>query len=75
MVYQTYAILVENRDKVCERMKERDVQVIIHYPIPVHLQEAYQDLGYQKGDFPQAELVAQKELFSPDVPSYFSGTG
>ncbi len=67
-VFQTYAIRVKNRDKVLEELKQRDVGVLIHYPIPVHLQEAYDDAGYKKGDFPVAEKVADEILSLPMFP-------
>lgn len=37
----------------------------IHYPIPIHLQKAYESLGYQKGDFPVAEGYAEREVSLP----------
>ena len=40
----------------------------VHYPIPVHLQPAYQDLGYRPGDFPVSETVARKVLSLPIYP-------
>lgn len=67
-VYQTYAVRVPNRDKVIEAMKAKGVSVLIHYPIPLHLQEAYADLGYKKGAFPVAEAVAQDIMSLPMFP-------
>ncbi len=67
-VFQTYAILVPNRDKVVEAMKAQGVGVLIHYPIGLHLQEAYADLGHQKGDFPVAEKVASQVMSLPMFP-------
>jgi len=67
-VYQTYAILVNNRDKVVEAVKAQGVGVLIHYPISLHLQEAYADLGYKKGDFPVAEKVADQVMSLPMFP-------
>jgi len=67
-VYQTYAVLVPNRDKVLEAMKAQGVGVLIHYPIGLHLQEAYAELGYKKGDFPVAERVADEVLSLPMFP-------
>src|SRR3989338_4152264 len=62
-VFQTYAVRVPGRDKIYEAMKAKGIGVLIHYPIPLHLQEAYAELGYKKGDFPVGERVA-KEILS-----------
>jgi dTDP-4-amino-4,6-dideoxygalactose transaminase len=67
-VFQTYAILVPNRDKVVEAMKAQGVGVLIHYPISLHLQEAYAELGHKKGDFPVAENVASQVMSLPMFP-------
>ncbi len=67
-VFQTYAICVPNRDRVMETMKNKGIGVLIHYPIPLHLQEAYSDLGYKKGVLPVAEKVANNILSLPMFP-------
>ena len=67
-VYQTYAIRVKNRDQVMKAMQDKGIGVLIHYPIPIHLQEAYAELGYQKGDFPLSEQVANEILSLPMYP-------
>ncbi len=67
-VFQTYAVRVPNRDKVCGQMKNRGVDVLIHYPIALHLQEAYADLGYKRGDCPVSEAVADDILSLPIFP-------
>ena len=67
-VFQTFAVRVANRDKICERMKEKGVGVLIHYPIPIHLQEAYADLGGKKGDFLVSEKMADEVLSLPIFP-------
>ncbi len=67
-VYQTFAVRVKDRDKVLEGMKEKGVGVLIHYPIPLHLQKAYAELGHQKGDFPVAEQLADEVLSLPMFP-------
>ncbi|HRZ40054.1 MAG TPA: DegT/DnrJ/EryC1/StrS family aminotransferase, partial [Candidatus Omnitrophota bacterium] len=56
-VYHLYVVRVAGRDRVLERLNEEGVGSLIHYPIPVHLQPAYQDAGYKKGDFPVAEQI------------------
>jgi len=67
-VFQTYAILVPNRDKVVEAMKAQGVGVLIHYPFGLHLQEAYAELGHKKGDFPIAEKVGNNVMSLPMFP-------
>ncbi len=67
-VYQTYAVRVPNRDAVVERMKAKGISVLIHYPIPLHLQEAYSELSHRKGDFPVAEKVATDIMSLPMFP-------
>ncbi len=67
-VFQTYAVRVPNRDKVVEAMKAKGVSVLIHYPIPLHLQEAYSEIGAKKGDFPVSEAVANDVMSLPMFP-------
>jgi dTDP-4-amino-4,6-dideoxygalactose transaminase len=67
-VYQTYAVRVKNRDKVMETLKGKGVSSLIHYPIPLHLQEAYKELNYKKGDFPVSEKLADEVLSLPMFP-------
>ena len=67
-VFQTYAVCVANRDKICDEMKKRAVSVLVHYPIPLHLQEAYQELGHRKGDFPNSEWMSDETLSLPMFP-------
>jgi len=67
-VFQTYAVLVPNRDKVVEAMKAQGVGVLIHYPIGLHMQEAYAELGYKKGAFPVAEKIASNIMSLPMFP-------
>nr|HPN88515.1 DegT/DnrJ/EryC1/StrS family aminotransferase [Candidatus Omnitrophota bacterium] len=67
--FQTFAVrILKNRDIVIEKMKEKGVGVLIHYPIPVHLQEAYKDAGYKKGDLPVSEQMADEILSLPMFP-------
>ena len=67
-VFQTYAVRVGNRDKILEGMKAKGIGVLIHYPIPVHLQEAYEEAGGKRGDFPVSEQVANEILSLPMFP-------
>lgn len=53
------------RDKLAEYLKEKGIGTIVHYPIPPHLSEAYQYLGYKTGDFPITEKYANEVLSLP----------
>ena len=64
-VYHIYAIRVPQRDAFQKSLTESGVQSGIHYPIPVHLQPAYADLGYKAGDFPRSEAAANEVLSLP----------
>jgi len=64
-VYHIYAIAVSDRESLQKNLAEKKIQTGIHYPIPVHLQKAYSDLGYGKGDFPNTEKLASSELSLP----------
>lgn len=64
-VYHVYAIRTANRDRVQQLLRERGIHTGIHYPIPVHLQQAHADLGYRPGDFLHAERAAWEVLSLP----------
>src|SRR5437879_2986379 len=53
-VYHLYAVRTAQREALQRTLSNQEVQTGIHYPIPVHLQPAYADLGYQAGDFPRS---------------------
>ena len=57
-VYHLYVIRTKKRDELRTFLSENGVGTLIHYPVPPHLQKAYQGLGYKKGDFPIAETLA-----------------
>ena len=67
-VYHAYAIELPNRALAAERLSHRGIATGMHYPIPVHLQPAYADLGYRAGDFPVAETFAANTLSLPLYP-------
>ncbi len=64
-VWHQYVIRSSERDELIEYLKERNIGTIIHYPIPPHLAEAYQYLGYKEGDFPITETYAKSVLSLP----------
>jgi dTDP-4-amino-4,6-dideoxygalactose transaminase len=67
-VYHIYAIRVSDREGLMEKFREAGIGYGVHYPIPVHLQEAYRGLGHDAGDFPIAEQMAQEFLSLPMYP-------
>ena len=67
-VYQTYAIRVKNRAHVMDVLKTKGITSLIHYPIAIHLQEAYVDAGFKQGDFPVSEKICDEILSLPMFP-------
>jgi len=67
-VYHIYAIRTKNRNEICDRLKQEGISVLIHYPIPLHLQPVYKNLGYRRGDFPISEKVANEVISLPMFP-------
>jgi len=67
-VYHLYVVRVQDRDRVLQTMANRGIACGIHYPIPVHLQEAYRFLGHRKGSFPVVERCAGEFLSLPMYP-------
>ena len=66
--YHIYAVRVQDRDGVLQRMAARGVNCAIHYPVPIHLQKAYSFLRLGPGSFPVAERCAQEFLSLPMYP-------
>ena len=67
-VYHLYVIRTVKRDELQKYMNENGIGTLIHYPIPPHLQKAYEVLGHKKGDFPIAEEIAETALSLPLWP-------
>jgi len=67
-VFHQYVIRVKDRDLLRRQLKAQGIETSIHYPVPLHLQKAYQHLGYAKGSFPIAESYAQDILSLPIYP-------
>jgi dTDP-4-amino-4,6-dideoxygalactose transaminase len=70
-VYHLYVVRCPHcahRDELKSYLAERGVGTAIHYPVPIHLQEAYRDLGYRRGDFPVTEACADEILSLPMYP-------
>jgi dTDP-4-amino-4,6-dideoxygalactose transaminase len=56
------------RDALRTHLAAAGIQTGVHYPVPIHLQSAYADLGHKQGDFPQAERLAGRMLSLPMFP-------
>ncbi len=76
-VYHLFVIQIKNkyyknrsegRDKLQEFLKSKWIDTGLHYPVPLHLQECFKNLGYKKGDFPVAEQLAEQGLSLPIFP-------
>lgn len=67
-VWHIFGIRCKNRDTLEKHLNDNGIGTNKHYPIPMHLQECYKDLGYKKGDFPIAEEISETEL---SLPMYY----
>lgn len=66
--YHLYVIRSERRDELQRHLSEKGVTTLIHYPVPIHLQESYEDLGKGAGDYPVSERLANEVLSLPIFP-------
>lgn len=71
-VYHLYVIRTSFRDALQSHLNAHGIGTLIHYPIPIHLQEAYTDSGWQKGQFPIAEQLSKEVLSLPIYPGLTS---
>lgn len=67
-VYHNFVICTDHRDSLMEHLKHNGINTRIHYPIPIHLQDAAKHLGYKGGDFPRAERYAKTMVSLPIYP-------
>jgi dTDP-4-amino-4,6-dideoxygalactose transaminase len=67
-VYHLYVGRVQNRDQLQKHLADANIGTGLHYPIPLHLQKAYSNLGYKEGDFPVSEKAAVEVLSLPMFP-------
>jgi len=66
--YHLFVIYVKDRDAVQAELKSHGIGTAVHYPLPLHLQEALSSLGYKAGDFPHAEMACREVLALPLFP-------
>lgn len=67
-IYNQYTIAVKDREKLKEHLAQNQIGFDTYYPLPLHLQKCFEDLGYRKGDLPNAEKKAQEVLSLPIYP-------
>ena len=67
-VYHLYVVQVPDRKKQQAAFDAANVSHVIHYPIPVHLQPAFAELGYKPGSFPVMRSAGAEDYFAADVP-------
>jgi dTDP-4-amino-4,6-dideoxygalactose transaminase len=68
-VYHLYVVRCKSRTQLKDHLATLGIGAGIHYPIPLHLQDAYKNLGYREGDFPVSERVAGELLSLPMFPT------
>ena len=67
-IWHLYVIRVAYRDELLKYLADHNIYAGMHYPVPIHLQKAYADLGYKPGDFPISEKYAEQILSLPMYP-------
>lgn len=64
-VWHLFVVTADDRHALAEHLEKRSVQTAMHYPVPCHLQKAYESLGYAQGQFPRSEFLAKHCLSLP----------
>jgi dTDP-4-amino-4,6-dideoxygalactose transaminase len=67
-IYHLFVVRTSLRDSLADFLRQRQIQVSLHYPSPLHLQSAFTSLGYRQGDFPATEACARECLSLPLFP-------
>jgi dTDP-4-amino-4,6-dideoxygalactose transaminase len=67
-VFHQYTLRSARRDRIAEVLRENSVSSVVYYPLPLHLQQAFEFLRYKRGDFPESEAAADEVLSLPIYP-------
>lgn len=67
-IYHQFTIIAEDRDGLKDFLKSREIGIDTYYPLPLHLQDCYNELGYRKGDLPVSESLSEKVISLPIFP-------
>jgi dTDP-4-amino-4,6-dideoxygalactose transaminase len=67
-VYHLFVIRTKRRNSLQVFLKQKGIETLIHYPVPIHLQKAYRELGYRRGDLPITERCSQEVISLPFFP-------
>ncbi|AGF59284.1 DegT/DnrJ/EryC1/StrS family aminotransferase [Clostridium saccharoperbutylacetonicum] len=67
-IYHQYVLQCDDRDAMLVKLKEKGVATGVYYPVPLHLQKVYKDLGYKEGDMPIAEYLSHRTFAIPVYP-------
>ena len=67
-IYHLYVIQADDREALRDHLAQQGIETGLHYPIPLHLQEAYASLGYRRGDFPVSEHLTERIISLPMYP-------
>ena len=71
-VYHQFVIYTDNRNATVSQLAEREIETVVHYPRPIHLQPAYSSLGLPPGTFPFSERACERVLSLPLHPGLTS---
>lgn len=72
-VFHLFILQSENREEIESKLKEKGIATGTYYKVPMHLQKAFNDLGYKKGDFPNAEYLSERTFAIPLFPEMNDG--